>query len=425
MKEVTLSTDGLKGPASLGIRDFAFIIGGTRFECNQFEACFLSPRVTELLTHDSTICEYEIDNSNFDNSIDFTSVSFEEILSLSRGSHFCVNGTNLLFAKSVFKNLGNRELCNQLISFELGDVSLSLSNVFERLAVLKFFECCYSNEIAYLSSNFYHLDAKLLATLDLCDFELVLSNDSLQLQDEDSLLSFILSLGSSGHCFIHHIRSEYLSISGINLFLNSISLEDLNNAIWLSLCHRLRSSNPISRYPTSRYATRSFVFNSGHPFDGILSHFTKESGGNVHTTGIIVITASGTGRNQCHQVADHNWNDYWHSKNVESSWIQFDFQTRSVSLTNYTIKSDGESGCHLLHWSVDGSNDLVSWVNLDRQDTYELNGPYVVKSYSCLSGESSRSFFRYLRLTQRGKNSSNDHYLQLGNLEFFGTVRLG
>jgi hypothetical protein len=214
-----------------------------------------------------------------------------------------------------------------------------------------------------------------------------------------------------------------LSISGINLFLNSISLEDINSNIWLSLCHRLRSSNPISPYPKSRYGWRVFTLDSAHPFDGIISHFTKESGGNVHTTGVIVITASGTQRNQCHQVADHNWNDYWYSTNVENSWIQFDFKTRSVSLTNYTIKSDGDSVDHLLHWSIDGSNDLVSWAKLDHRETNELNGQYIVKSYSCLSSEST-SFFRYLRLTQRGKNSRDRDYLELGNLEFFGTVRL-
>jgi hypothetical protein len=91
VKEFTLSSDGLKGPASLRIRDFAFIIGGHRFECNRFEASFLSPRVTELLSIDSTICEYEIGITNFDDSINFDSVSFTEFLSLSRGCPFVVN----------------------------------------------------------------------------------------------------------------------------------------------------------------------------------------------------------------------------------------------------------------------------------------------------------------------------------------------
>jgi hypothetical protein len=217
-----------------------------------------------------------------------------------------------------------------------------------------------------------------------------------------------------------------LSLSGINLFLNSISLEDVNTDIWLSLCHRLRSSNSISPYPQSRFTRRHFALDSTHPFEGIISHFTNESGGNVHTTGIIHITASSTGRNQCHQVADHNWNDYWYSTGVANSWIQFDFKTRSVALMNYTIKSAGHSSGHLVNWSIEGSTDLNSWVKLDHRETNELNGNYIVKSYSCSSGESSSSsspsFFRYIRLIQPGKNSSNYDHLMIGNLEFFGRV---
>jgi hypothetical protein len=414
----------LKGPASLGIRDFAFVIGDHRFECSKFEASFLSPRVTELLSNDSTICEYEIDISNFEDVTNLDSGSFTEFLSLSRGCKFRVTESNLSFAKCIAKVLGNRELCTKLISIQVGDVSLSLSNVLERLELLKFFECCYSNEIEYLASNFYQLDPNIFQSIDFDDLELILSNNSLQLLDEDSLLNFILNHESTFHSLLRYVRSEYLSVSGINLFLNSISLDDVTSDIWISLCHRLRSSNSISPYPTSRFAGRRFSLDSSAPLNGIISHFTAESGGNVHTTGIIAITASSTIRNQCYQVADHNWNNYWYSNNLAHSMIQFDFKTRRVALTNYTIKSAGHSNNHLLHWSIDGSNDLTSWVTLDQRDTNDLNGNYIVKSYSCSSGESSSppSFFRYLRLIQTGKNSSNTDHVMIGNLEFFGSV---
>jgi hypothetical protein len=167
---------------------------------------------------------------------------------------------------------------------------------------------------------------------------------------------------------------------------------------------------------------KRFPFDSTQPFRGIISNLAAQCGGNVHKQGAVVISASSTASNQCYQVVDYSSTNYWFSNNEPNSWILFDFTTRRVSLTNYAIKSNGDSNHHLMQWSLEGSNNAESWIPLDRRNTQDLNGNYVVKSYACEMRGSSGAFFRYVRLIQTGASSSGDNYLMLSNLEFFGDV---
>jgi hypothetical protein len=158
------------------------------------------------------------------------------------------------------------------------------------------------------------------------------------------------------------------------------------------------------------------------PFNGLIHHLTKVCGGNVCERGVVDITCSSTEYNKCLQVADHDWNDYWYTNSVANSWIQFDFKNRRVSLTHYTLKSDGCNGHHLLEWTVAGSRDGVSWDPIDCRKTQELNGNYITKTFALSTSLSGTPFYRYIRLTQTGKSSNNNDYLMLAVVEFFGRM---
>jgi hypothetical protein len=120
----------------------------------------------------------------------------------------------------------------------------------------------------------------------------------------------------------------------------------------------------------------------------------------------------------------YDWNDYFYTHNSANSWIQFDFKDRSVSLTHYALKSDGHTygSYHLLEWTISGSNDGKDWTILDEQNTQDLNGNYVTKMFCCGDSSSVSQFYRYIRLTQTGKNSSGHDHLMLANIEFFGSM---
>jgi hypothetical protein len=285
---------------------------------------------------------------------------------------------------------------------------------------LKYCGLSTSREIGHLASHFSELGPDFLKQLELSDLEDVISHKSLHISDEDSLLSVICNLGNDYFPLLSHVRFEWVSPEAIARLLNSIWIYDLTAPLWDALCRRLRLPVLTPLTKPGRCQSYQVPYVPTHPFGGILSHMKSVCKGSLGTSGVLSITAIGTGRNQCHQVVDHGWTDHWLSTNVANAWIQFDFLAGRISVTHYTIKSAANASHHLLHWSISGSNDAQTWTLLDRRDTDELNGRSIVKSFAC-----SRGFempFRYIRLTQTGANSSSHNHLSVCNIEFFGTL---
>jgi hypothetical protein len=387
-------------------------------QCSRFEAAFISPRITAVLLQDPTIGEYEIE---VDSEEGFDSACIENLISLSRNGLFEVTDSNFNFVKRIAKSLGNSELWEGLRELMSDGREIDSSNVLDRLSLCDSLDVSAPMELDYLSSHFYEIEQNVLKQISHGDLKTVLESEQLQLLSEDALLDFVLELGTDHFDLLGCLQTEYLSRLGMSRLLESISREEVDESLWRSLCRRLLLFVPLPDLPASRFAPREFRFDSSHRFKGIISHLSSEYGGNVHTQGIVSITASSTAWSACHQVADYDWTGYWYSRREPTAWIQFDFKSREISPTHYTIKSDGGS-YHLLKWSLDGSNDGTSWINLDRRETNDLNECYTVKSYDCATVASSSSFFRFIRLTQTGKDSHGDDYLQLANLEFFGKV---
>jgi hypothetical protein len=416
-KELRLSTKGLENVAALAIKDFTLHVGQRSVSCSRFEASFISPRITTAISTDATLTEYElkIDDSG---SVDLNCLA--DVVSLSRNGSFVLNSSNVKSTLTVVECLGNQELIEQLMEFARPTGELTLSNVRERLSLADALDAPRFPEIEYLASHIYEVDINVLKSLSHSCLREVFGSDKLQLESEDSLLNSILGLGRGYFDFLGNVRSEYLSVSGIDRLLTSISIDEIDGEVWSGLCRRLRLSVKPQSILESRFCLHHFTIDSSRRFDGIVSWLTRKCGGNVHKHGVVSITASSSYRHDCCQVADYNWHDYWYSRNQANSWIQFDFKHRQVSVTNYSIKSDGTSCNHLLHWSLQGSNDGQSWTVLDQRDTQDLNDNYIVQSYECGSHQSSQ--FQFIRLIQTGPNSSNYNHLMLANLEFFGSI---
>jgi hypothetical protein len=246
----------------------------------------------------------------------------------------------------VVKSLGNRELCESLIDFAHTNEEISESNVFARLSLADLLEASTSSEIDYLASHFWTIERSVLKSLSHRDLMAVVSSAKLQVETEDSLLDFVLEVGDDNLDLLGYVRSEYLSSSGIDRLLNSISLSEIDEGLWASLCSRLRLSvqPPVDLAHPRHWSSEQFPFESSRPFDGVMSHFVQKCGGNPHRQGVISIAASSGGNGDYGQVADHNLSGWWCSGDEADQWIQFDFKNHRISVTNYTIKSDGNVG---------------------------------------------------------------------------------
>ena len=163
------------------------------------------------------------------------------------------------------------------------------------------------------------------------------------------------------------------------------------------------------------------------PLDGIIARLTRECGGNVHTKGIVNVTASGCLRDSWkpENAVDLGSNSFFASKDSPNSWICYDFKERRVTPTSYSIMSYGcgpgnnQPKSWVLEVSNDGSED--SWVVVDsRENNNDLNGKLLTHNFAISTRLSGA--FRFVRLRQTGKTHYGRDHLCLSALELFGTL---
>jgi hypothetical protein len=143
-----------------------------------------------------------------------------------------------------------------------------------------------ATEIDFAASHFHELDATDLKGLDLSVLEQLVSSDSLRLNSEDSLLSFISGLEfESQIVLLRYLRSEYLSPDAVENPLGCFRNSDLDPLIWKCLCRRLAPRlvavwySPVSHRGSFKEMT------------GIIAYLTRLCGGNVLENGIMTITS--------------------------------------------------------------------------------------------------------------------------------------
>jgi hypothetical protein len=204
----------------------------------------------------------------------------------------------------------------------------------------------------------------------------------------------------------------------------------LSLSLWESLSRRLLlrvvpSQHLITEYRKTRLRYPTSFIMPETSLDGIIAELTGQCGGNVHDKGIVEISSKSmvhdSGQYHAKYAADLHAKSYFQSSNSPDQWIQYDFKTRRVRPTHYTIFA------HLDFWwprswvlegSLKGSDD--SWEELDRHEgDTTMNMEHTIGTFPVRkSGE-----YRFIRLQQTGKNKDgNNEYLILFGFEIFGDL---
>lgn len=423
MSEVRLSA-GRLGDALAIVeqkRKFKFIVGKEESEhvCSLLQACFISGKVSRLVSSDSSIDVLHVLPNE-------SCRHFELLERLWNGDSIIINGDNFESLSKLSEELENSELHSILVNYMFISEEISLKNCIQRLNQKTNLNLDFKEELEFLSSNFSEFEISALSVLSLNHLEMILTHGELKIESENSLFDFILDRFSSDESYstlFKYIRFEYLDAEHIDLFFNCVYPDYIDSVLWESITNFIK--NCIQKSPPRRNISKgTFEYKTEGPFNGIISHLRQECNGNPHTKGIMAITTSGNDCNQCHQVVDYGWGDWWYSSNKENSWIQFDFIDRSVSVESYTIKSGKLTGVpsHPRHWVIEGSNDAQSWSTIDSQDNSDLNGNCCTKHFKC-STELSGTLYRYIRMRQTGQNCFNANRLWLSEIEFFGVLK--
>jgi hypothetical protein len=337
---------------------------------------------------------------------------FALLLSLSKGDTITIKRSDIGSLLFLCDMLTNCELETILNSMHNPSDSLTTQNAVDRLALKVRRGLACEPEVSFVAAHFHEIEN--LGSLSPDEMDMVLGHRHLRIDSEDSLLRLI---SSSDLSLLRHIECEYLSLPGLERFITLVSVDQIDADIWASVCRRLRRA-PRTAPISTRFSMPVFEYDVSGEFDGILSYLTRTGFGNVHTSGVVGITASSTKWNSVEQVADHGWGSYWVSNNTANQWIRFDFRGSGVALSGYTLKS-GTGSQHLVKWVVEGSNNGESWTKIDHQETQDLNGENVIKRFKCQSAQ----FFRFIQVRQTGLNSKGTHAMALCNIEFFGKLQ--
>ena len=420
--------------AALEKRSFVFVVDGVEYPCCRFQACFVSARVRRLLASDcclSRLCLRVTDDEDH----------FKDVVRLMNGHRISITPANASFLEACARELENDELLSRILSFQL-DGDISLSNVVDRIRIKSESHSDYTSELDFIASHFSEVGFDVLQSLRVGDLELVLANPLLKLESEDKLYDTIMLLvrenGDDYTVLLRCVEVTYLSESKVKEFLDRIFPDMVDASVWASfsecvcrfcglhanksLMDRTRShANHVTSMKESprvarRYnlAYEEFTTANG-PFHGICRHLRDECAGNPDDKGVISISSQ---NDRPKWVVDYGSKQCWCSRNEPNSCVQFDFKSRRVCLSQYSIRSGGRYS--LLSWAIEVSDDGSTWEAIDERNTQDLNGQYVVGTYDCL--RRSDRFVRFVQLRQTGKNSLNDHHLCLSHIEFFGKI---
>ena len=181
-----------------------------------------------------------------------------------------------------------------------------------------------------------------------------------------------------------------------------------------------RGTAPRQAAVTSQTPGMEIVYDAAKPLEGIITHLTRQCGGNVQEKGVVEVRASSCMSSWKPENAVTDDRDLrFASKSEPNSWICYTFKGKRVALTGYSILAD--TCAFPKSWVLEVSNDGTSWDVADRRDGNEdLNTKFAIHHF--VIGTPPRGSFSMIRLRQTGKNHGGHDGLCLNFFEVFGTL---
>jgi len=141
--------------------------------------------------------------------------------------------------------------------------------------------------------------------------------------------------------------------------------------------------------------------------------------------GKLIVTSSSHYAGIPNRAAGRDNSNYNMTKNEPNSWFQFEMKDFTMKPNYYTILPDRKVISHSLrNWRLEGSNDCQMWTTLkthvNDQSIGDQGNGFWSASWPI---EDVARFYKFFRVLQTGKNSSDYGYLTLSGLELYGTVQ--
>lgn len=418
----------LKVPIETYEKDFTFIVNGREFKTSRLVSDLLSTTISRNHVNDPTLNTFYINTKH--------SGDFSLILQLTEFKPLSIEDDELPFFIEVIEILKP-----PTIEIEMKETNeeLNIDNIFTRLEYhnqyRQFFDKEVSKEISFISSHLYEiLDKKKneLKELDEITLTQILSNDNIQMKDEDQFMKFCNEIYTQDHKFyfiFEFVQFENVSKTNMKKFTEIFEKNDMTEKTWHNLCNRLieLSKNDINQ--TTRYNQPKIEFETTNTFKGIIKHIQEKTSGQIDKE--INITASSICNNNerfqpRNVVLFDDQTKFFLSNSEQNSWICFDFKEHQVLMTGYTIKTSVDSyanGNQPKSFVIEGSNDNNKWITIDEErECQYLKGTDTSKTHTFKINNDNNTKFRYIRMKLIDKNWSNNYYLFIDSFEIYGNL---
>lgn len=447
VNSISLSLESIKSiPLEKFDKDFKFFVNGKCYETTRIIADILSPIINKYHYEDESINEFTITFKCDDHDIEPTKQKdkdyFLDFLNLTNFEPSEVDAISQKYYSQYFLQLGNIKEYLKLHPeyFE----NLTSENVLDRLNfMIEKSANFHTNDdlnldklIDYIASHFSEIPKEKKKSIDIYFIEKVFESESFKIEDEDSLLSFILELYNFDNKYsvlFQYVVFQNVTEKTLEEFIKQFNIEYINSSIWASICQRLLPSKKFhisdNRYSMNKYLKSAieFEYKKGSEMKGVINFLTEKHGGNIHNNKTIEITASSICNNNPENTVDFQNSNCFYSNSEPNSFICFDFKDKQIQLTNYSIRRHHyyQNGCNLKSWIVEGSTDGIQWITIDEHSNdSSLNGSQNSPDQNTVtfSALKSNSFYRFIRLKQTGPSWRNDHHICIEAVEMYGKL---
>ena len=119
---------------------------------------------------------------------------------------------------------------------------------------------------------------------------------------------------------------------------------------------------------------------------------------------------------------DFDPNKFWASYyDTENQYVVLKLTSHSLVLKNYTIVQYNGVGGFLKQWSLLGSNDNITWNEIDNQqsDLFCKVGPTKTISIN----ENNWKSYSMFKIIQTGISCMDNYFMRISGIELFGDLR--
>ena len=391
-------------------------------------AVSFSTLISQMLLSDPLMTDFYVEDSSLDNVKDDIYNKFEDLLNLKEIQLDSEERAQIAILGKVLEN--NELLAPFLELMKEYEQNLNEDNVISLIQQKMAFNIPIdelNNEISYIASNFSNFVDKLIDLGNDIKYsniiECVVKHENIQMDSEDDLLLFVISLCKHNHEYerlFEYIWLEYCSVESISHFVEylneNICKDNRLKSIIKCINRRLiQDQIPIKNIDLMRYNFSIIEYNESEPLNGILRHeYLKDN---------VEMRTSGTSNGDVYDLLKNSKEVDFCTKDEPNSWFEGNLKTKKpFTITKYVIRgrkykhSDGYG--HLQSWKLEGHRvSDGEWIELDSHQNEPFD-QFVLRTFSIQSKEK----FDIVRLTQIGKNTGNYDDLKINAFDIFGCI---